>query len=595
MTGCLRLHRAGLLAVLVAVLALLGGCVSLPHTGPVRSGPAQAQPDVDAPFEFNPAGPQRGATPIDIVNGFLLAMQATPLRTDIARQFLTTESRGTWAPEHGTVVYRRSTLTSSETKVSVRLDDTDLLDGRGQWLGDPSGGTGVQYHLDLVREKGQWRISNPPDALIVPRSHFEQRFSQYFLYFFDKSSKVLVPEPVYLPRGEQAPTLLVRGLLRGVDQRLLGTERTFIPPKTELDLSVPVSRDGTAEVPLSDQVVDLPRARLGLALAQLAWTLRQVPGIERLRVTVDGSPLNLPGKGTTQSTSWWSQYDPSVSWASPELFGIRDGRVVSLVGAQEHRISGLFGSRDSGLRSVAVDMAAEKVAGVTTDGSRVLVAPRSRPTTAPPDPSSASVAYSGGADVLRPAWDLYGRLWVLDRRRSGAVLSVVHSGRSTRLTVRGITGQDVKRFLVSRDGTRLVAVVSGRRRDRLVTARVQRDHSGQVLGVLPAVPLPVAAFKMTEIRDLEWRTPGSVAVLTGPTAGRSQVVVARVDGSSAFGDLATNAEIFREDAVDLVTSPAPGTPLYVGTSDGGLFELTPDGRWTATGIRAGLSSPTFVG
>ena len=55
----------------------------------------------------------------------------------------------------------------------------------------------------------------PPDAMVIPRSHFQTRYRPYSLYFFDPTGSVLVPEQVHLPRGFQAPTMLVSGLLAG--------------------------------------------------------------------------------------------------------------------------------------------------------------------------------------------------------------------------------------------------------------------------------------------------------------------------------------------------------------------------------------------
>lgn len=592
-----RSPRRSVLALLALVLAaLLGGCVSLPVSGPVRAGPPQEQPGDETQPDYNPGGPRRNAAPVDIVRGFLQAMQATPLRTDVAREFLTSDSSATWAPERGTVIYDGSTPTAQGHEVRLDLSGVTRLDGRGEWLGDTTHGEGLRYDLALVREKGQWRISNPPDRLIIPRSHFESRFKQYVLYFFDKSGQVLVPEPVYLPQGDQAPTLLVRGLLQGVDERLLGTERTYIPAGTELDLSVPVSDDGTAEVPVTDDVLDLSEEQLQLALSQLAATLQQVPGIEQMRLTVDGSPVNLPGEGTDHPIDTWSEYAPSVSWASQELFGVRDHRVVTMTDGKVLRVSGLFGSVDFDFRSIAVDLSAQWVAGVTDDGGEVLVARRARPTSEPPAPSSAKAVYSGGTDVLKPAWDLYGQLWIVDRNGGRASVTVVRPGAWSRsVPVEGISGRDVSSFVLSRDGTRLVAVVAGRGGDRLMVARVRRDHTGHVRGVTPAVPLPVGGLDVKEIRDLAWRTPDSVALLTGPSPGLSQVIVARIDGSSALDDVATDAELFRQEAARIVTAPAPGMPLYVGTRNGQLFELSANGRWTGSGYPAGLLSPTFVG
>lgn len=589
--------RARTLGVLVAALVLpLTACVSLPQSGSVQRGPRQSQEtQSETPFDYNPPGPSQGDTPVDIVGGFLQAMQATPQRTAVAREFLTDDGSTAWVPTKSTLIYGSSDLSGSGRSVTMDFGETVELNGRGEWLGSVHGDRNVDFALKLIRQEGEWRISNPPDALIVPRSHFETRFQQYYLYFFDKAAEVLVPEPVYLPRGEQAPTLLIEGLLSGPDQELLGATRTFIPSQTELEISVPVARDGIAEVPLSDEVLDLDDDDLDLALAQIGWTLRQVPGIEQMRITVDGSPLDIPDQGAEQDVRAWPEYDPSVNWASQELFGIRDGRVVTRVAGEEMRIAGLFGTEPSGLRSIGVDLSAEQVAGVTKDGTTVLVSHTARDIGEVPAAGSADRVYSRGTDVLRPAWDIYGQVWLVDRSPDGAILSVVRNGVPKEVDTRGITGANIKAFILSPDGTRLVAIVDGKGADRMVVSRIMRNDDGGVRRIAPATNLPIGDFQVDEMRDVAWRTPGSVALLAGPTPGRSQVIVTLVDGSSALGDLATNAEIFRDEAVRIVTSPALGAPLYVGTTNGQLFELAANGRWIGTSIKSGLVSPTFVG
>ncbi len=98
-------RRRGALGLLLGLSLLLSGCVSLPASGPVRSEPAGQQVEDEAPVDFTPDGPRAGAAPIEIVRGFLVAMQATPLNTSVARQFLTAEGNSAWVPERGTVVY----------------------------------------------------------------------------------------------------------------------------------------------------------------------------------------------------------------------------------------------------------------------------------------------------------------------------------------------------------------------------------------------------------------------------------------------------------------------------------------------------------
>lgn len=585
-------RRRAAVGLLLGLSLLLSGCVSLPQSGPVRTEPAAQQLEDEAPVDFTPGGPRPGAAPVEIVRGFLVAMQATPLNTSVARRFLTAEGNDGWVPERGTVVYTEEIRTATGDDVQLDLDGTVELDGRGTWLGRSGD---KSYRMHLVREHGQWRISDPPNRLIIPSTHFESRFNQYFLYYFDKSAEVLVPEPVYVPTGAQATTSLVTGLLQGPARGLLGVERTFVPARTTLDdISVPVSQEGTAEVPLSDEVLDLDDEELALVFAQLSWTLAQVPGVERLRVTVDGSPLDLPGEGEDSAVSDWSEFNPAVAWASQSLFGIREGRVVTLVGGEERRISGPFGSLDLEISTIGVDLPGEQVAATTRAGT-VLVSPRSRLPGTEPEAADARTVYAGGSDLLRPAWDLYGQLWVLDRTRAGAQLSVVRGDRAEAVDVPGVSGQDVRSFALSRDGTRLVAVVAGGGRERLLLARVGRAQSGRVRQVSDAVRLPMGELGVRAIRDIAWRSPGSVAVLAAPTPDTSQVVVVKVDGSSTVAESTTDAEVFRGRAGRLVTSPVLGAPLYIRTSGGQVFALASNGRWVGAGLEPGLRSPTFVG
>jgi hypothetical protein len=586
-----------LAAVLLVVATALTGCVTLPDDGAIRSVAREDQGEGDALFDYTPGGPKPGTAPAPLVDNFLTAMTATPLNTFVARQFLTAESSSDWVPERGTLMYGDHRLTSLPGgRVVLQLRDVVALDGRGSWQGDPTGGAGHELTLDLVKEEGEWRISHPPNRLLIPRSFFDSRYQQYFLYFFDKSAQVLVPEPVYVPRGAQAATLLVAGLLKGPDPALAGVEATFLPEGATLDgISVPVSRDGTVEVPLSDDILDVDDERLGLVFAQLAWTLGQISGVERMRVTVDGTPVDLPGARVDVSAAQWSELDPAVAWASTALFGIRDRRVVSVTDSRETRLDGPMGSLRLGLRSIGVDLPAQHVAGVTADGTRVVEADKDHVAGGPATLADVRTVYSGGTDVLRPAYDLYGQLWVVDRTRAGARLSVVRDGVPRPVDAPALSGQPVVRFILSRDGTRLVAQVRRGDVDSLVVSRVQRDAKGRVRAVGPAAPLPLTGAGRPAIRDIAWRSPGSLAVLSGPTPGISQVLLAKIDGSSTPNELTTGAELFRDEAVGLVSAPSAGSPLLMKTSRGQLFSLAATGRWTGTSIREGLGAPTFVG
>ena len=84
-------------------------------------------------------------------------------------------------------------------------------------------------------------------------------------------------------------------------------------------------------------------------------------------------------------------------------------------------------------------------------------------------------------------------------------------------------------------------------------------------------------------------------MLTGPSPRASEVVLARVDGSSVLGGDSLDAEVFLQRAVHLVASPTPGTPLYLGTRNGRVYALASDGQWAGPVVRGGLQAPVFVG
>lgn len=583
------------MALLLAALTLLGGCVSLPQTGGVTTEPGQGAVDDGAgSYDYTPSGPRAGAAPLTIVEDFLLAMQASPQTTAVASRYLTDEARAGWFPQKATLVHGSKVVTGDGDTWTVGLSQTVQLDALGSWVGRVGGDRGVEYELELVQERGEWRIANPPDALIVPRDYFESRYEQYSVYYFDPSGQVLVPQPTYQPHGDQAATLLVRRLLAGPDPRLDGVLRSYIPGGTDYVLSVRLSIDGVAEVELTDRLLELGEEEREKALAQLAWTLSQVSGVDSMTVQVDKAPVDVPGAGSPQSVTSWTEYHPAVQWASQELFALRDGDPVAL-SSDAGEVVDVFGAREVPLRDLAVNLTGEELAGVSEDGTTVVRAPRAKPGGDPPSPEQTEVVHTG-TDLLQPAWDVFDQLWLVDRSADGAQVLVVGE-EVVAVEAPGLTGTDVSAFVVSRDGSRLVAVVPGRTGDRLVVSRVVRGPNGRVRGLTRAVELPLSQGGVDEIRDIAWRSPESLAVLTGPTPESSQVSLALVDGSTGLTAADTAAEILRQKAVRLVSSPAEGAPVYLATEEGQLFVLGSDGGWSEVDPpgEGPLLAPSFAG
>ena len=567
------------LALLLVPLVLAAACTTLPESGSVRTFKAPVRTTQnDAPY-FVPDPPVKGATQTQIVQGFLDAMVANPINIPTARSFLTTQSASGWRPS-ATLVYETSSVEQTDRDVVVRFSDAHRLDARGSW---ENGQTRTQsVHLNVVREDGEWRIDNPPSALIVKSSFFESQFVPFDVFFYDHTGRVLVPDLVYTPRGEATATKLVSSLLAGPDPRLAPVVRSAFPDSAELDGSVKVTDRGVALVPLTSAVLRMSPAELNRAMIQLTSTLRHVSGINRVRMTVhDGVPVPLADGRTDMSVNEGTEYSPTGLGASRELLAIRDGRVVTVSGGKAEPIAGVFGRRGYALRSLALNRTGATVAGVSVNGRKVFVSDKAD-VTAP-----VQVPFSAGTDLLRPTFDLFGTLWLVDRTARGAVVRVVEHGVVRTVDFPGVSGRTVGSFAVSPDGTRFAVTYPSGSTPRVAVADILRGAGGRVVRGLAPDPVPVTnvdpEHDLGRAVDIGWRSPTALAVLTRPGPDLSRVVYAPADGSPGNGEPVA-PDAFTGAARSVLVNADSQLPLMLIDAGGRLTGLDAAGKWTGTAL-----------
>ena len=562
----------GLLAAAALVAACLSGCVRVPDSGPVVPAGTGADTGERPAGQADAVPPAAGASRQAVVTGFLDAMTAWPVQTNVVKQYLSTDAAAAWNPEAGTIVYADSAPPQDQGgEVTEQLTAADRLDASGSWRG-ALGHDELDLHFHLTVEDGEFRILDPPDALVVPASWFQQRYRQVSVYYFDMSARILVPEPVFVPVGQQLTTSLVNALLNGHPPRLDGVVQTFVPSGLDEGLSVPVSDDGLADVALTGDAPRLSPTAANLMLAQLAWTLRQDPEVTAVRATIGGTEVTGPGGATQYAVVDAADFAPAGPVPTRELFGIQQRRVVSGTPDDIVPVTGPFGAPRWDPAELAAAPQGDLAAVVTQDHSEVLVAPAHEGS----GPDKVRTVVEGAVDLGRPSWDYSGRLWLLDRAGGAARVLVGEPGTSGGLRVHevrvpGITGTAARRLLASRDGTRLVAVVHRNGRDRLVTSRVVVGAStGRVEGAKLTTVINGVSGGQT-ITDIAWTSPSTIAVLSPTSRGELYEVDTVVADGASVGEDAVST-IVSGNVLGLAGSPDEDDPTYA-VLDGNLVDL----------------------
>ena len=315
-----RLRGLAPAAFVVALLALLAGCISEPSGGPVISysmtqgpgGQSQPLPQIIA------QPPAAGWTPKQIVTGFLAASASFTGGQRIAREYLTTEENRAWTPNWSAVVYSsgpnvgQAALTGTGSgqvaKVTVGGSVQAFLSGTGGYVAPSASATGgapggsPTFRLEKVG--GQWRISKAPPYLVLTSYSFQYDYQLRNLYFFDPTGSYLVPDPVYVPL--QATTAsLMDGLVYDLihppgDWLSRGATSTSLPAKTTTIGDVTLT-GGTAAVNLGGAITKGANDKklMQQVSSQLLYTLigsgGSGPAVQSVELSVNGKPWSPQG------------------------------------------------------------------------------------------------------------------------------------------------------------------------------------------------------------------------------------------------------------------------------------------------------------
>ena len=585
-------------AALVALAAAAAACVSMPDSGPVNQADVVRVEDNTQQITNEVLGPVPGEGPSEIVQGFYAAMLAYPRTSDTARLFLTPRAAEEWDPDDRLYVYDAidfvpvSIARQGVSEIQVDPSVIGSLDARGSW----TTAAGVAADADAsdraaLRSRqvdGEWRITNPRPGTYVDADFFARFYEPYSLYFFDPTRTILAADPVYLPIGDTTATALVSDLLRGPTADLQGAVYSAAPSGTKVDVGVSVSDTGVAEVPLTPEVLKLSPADRQLFAAQLTWTLRQLPQVEEVAVSVDGADLAIENLDTPFDVESFAGYDPAGLSGERRLFALAPGGLSTVMDGQVSPVLGPIREVRGG-RYAAVQTSGQLAAVVEQSGTSVVVG------AVPAQTESGNSTWFEGADpLIRPSWDAQEVLWVVANTPSGARIHTVVADRA-RLVQRapGLAGQQIVAFAVSRDGVRLAAIVDDAGTRRLLLSTIVRDPADPTKATIDRThEIANATIRLTGYRDLAWVSPTALAVLAQePGDDRAEPYAVAIDGS----DTESAGGFLPLAPVSLAASPNSDTPIAVGTRSGQLFVQTPDLQWPAIDTQVRLRSPVYPG
>lgn len=453
--------RRSLATAFVAMMLFLAGCANLPLSGPVTPGLSAQDAQIVPDFSFLPNAPRVGSSPEEIVRDFIGAATSPSDGWAIARQFLAPDTE--WDPAAGVTIDARPgrdyVVAEDEQTASVDLMLTARadVDATGSYR-HAEGGAVTPLNYELARQPGgEWRITAAPPGIVIDETSFDSVYRSYSVMYFDPSWTFLVPDVRWFPVRVNAAPLLARALIEGRPTPWLANSVvSAFPEEVEL-LDLQVVSGGTARASLSSAAFDVDNETLNRMQRQLQESLRSA-NLIGVELVVDETVLQTE-PAIVASTA----IDPRPLVRTESGFGFLSGDdVLPIEGispwvVEEDPISVALGRASV---SAAVLLPDGTVARVTRDGTATLIDER--------------------PGLVPPAIDTTGAIWTAPRDAPGEMRVTSSDGEA--LPVVGAWGEAtaISDLAVSRDGTRVAAIVTEGTHTWLVVSGIVRTE-GRVL------------------------------------------------------------------------------------------------------------------
>lgn len=532
-----------------AVLGLGAACARIPTTSPISTRTLTGQTQPGAPY-VQALPPAPGATPEEVVAGFVQAGVGSEEDFAVARDYLTAEAAASWDPEALITIYSGSqelkVTEAGEGRLGIVLQAVALLDEHGV-KSLLSGPTSREIEVAIEEVDGQWRLSEVPDGIYLSEAAFETLYGPARLYFLDARERHLVPDHRWFPLRRGASAVL-EALVEGPSAFLEEAVVNRVPPSSDIsEASSTTGMDGSAQITVPAAIAGMAAGPRGLALSQLEASLQSLRSLTGVRLVMDGQDVvldeqeraerALPGHRpiAAGSTGVISLADPGAATPAPQVVpAFSEIELSSPVIGQNGVLAAALGPEES---SVLI---------ATTDDSLPL-----------------REAATGGSFVP-PRVDDAGFVWTSPRSNPGALLALSGVGPDldAKVDAPWLTGREIRALDIAADATRMIVLSSDTAGARVDLCAVVRDSAGVPASL--TAPRPLRTF-LDDITQIVWYDEVALLMLgTEPTAEerRAQIV-----------DFSSGRELLPAlpSGTDRIAGSVVAEAIWVGTVDDELL------------------------
>lgn len=525
----MRIRRMLGAAVALTVALALTACAGLPTTSPVMPGRSLDSIEDVPDFVLKPDSPQRGATPQEIVEGFIRAGSGPAGEWAVAREYLTPDA--SWNPNAGVTIDEgeRGYIDAGDGTVSLDLTQTAGVDATGAYTVADTGATVLDFRLEEL--DGQWRISQAPDGVVLNKNVFANVYKRYALMFFDPTWSYLVPDLRWFPTTNAAARI-TDTLIDGASPWLAASVATAFPEGVQPPASVPVV-SSVAAVELGPDAVSVDGDTLDRMQTQLEASLA-LAGVTEVQLSISGAPVQAERLQRAATG-----VDPRALALTDSGFGFLSSGALEPIAGLSDAVASLPATPTAIQVSPALDAAAARL----DTGTVVRVRAQG--------PYTEVDARSG---VIDPTIDRYGWIWTVPRDNPTSILATAPDGEQVIVTNGWGGASSISSMAVSRDGTRIAALVESGGRTLVWVKGIIRQPEGAPAALGVELELAAPAGQGTGLTWLDDATVGALvqaedgpATLEQPVGGPGSAVAAPIGVTSIAGSNQTTTVRLRGD------------------------------------------------